>query len=431
MPKWVPSRFGGLGRVTFVSAASLCAAVPALAAGSNTTNPAPIPATPAQVVTSQPQKVIPFSGGCNQQYDTIGIVAEAGGLATDIAGTAAEAVAQAIPPPGEEVAEAAALGTQVAGLGVQAAALANSIYANTLPSCEQEFTGTVTVDAGGVNITGQSIFNNTVGVDGNVNVSGNVNASQVHATQGISADGGAIWLGDPNGVTYSSGITLGGGALSGAGFGGAQAFTGDVTSVAIGNGASAFSVNSVALGTGATAGMAGGGGPNSTAIGANTSAGFSNSAAFGANATVTRINQQVFGTTDNTYTMPGITSAQSKRTQRGLLQLPTTDSLGNLASDGGATFRAIARLRAGVALSLAVTPPILQRGEKFGMSVGWGGFDGANALGVAVMGVLAEGVLSDHDRLSVQGGFGVGYGQFMGYHENIVSGGRAGLQLTW
>jgi hypothetical protein len=105
-------------------------------------------------------------------------------------------------------------------------------------------------------------------------------------------------------------------------------------------------VNSTAIGTNAKAGSVGGGGANATAIGDNTTAAFANSAAFGNNATAVRANQQVFGTTSNTYTMPGITSPASRGAQTGLLQLPTRDTMGNLASDGGETFKAIAKVRA-------------------------------------------------------------------------------------
>lgn len=429
MPNLAVSRLCKLGRVSVVIV--LSTSVQALAAGSNTTTPAATPGTPPQVTTSQPQAALIGDATCAQQLNTLGIVAQGVAVGTDIAGVSADIVAQAIPPPGQEIAEAASLGVQLVGKTASAVAYAAQIQASNLPSCEQEFTGTVKVDAGGVNVTGASIFNNDVGVVGNVNVSRNVTASQVHATQGISADGGAIWLGDPNGTTYSSGITLGGGALSGAGTGGAQAFTGDVSSIAIGNGASAFSVNSTALGTNATAGTSGGGGMNSTAVGANANAPFVNSAAFGSNATATRTNQQVFGTTSNTYTMPGITSSASRANQTGLLQLPTTDAAGNLASDGGETFKAIAKLRAGVALSLAATPAVLMHGEKFGMRLGWGTFNGANALGFSVTGVLAENLVSKHDRLTLDGGVGFGFGDFMGYRENSVVGGRAGVQLTW
>src|SRR5690242_16368298 len=305
MPNQAVSRLCALARISAVTGLALSMAAPAFAAGSNTTTPAPTPGTPPQVTTSQ-QVALIGDATCAQQLNTLGIVAQGVAIGADIGGLAAEVAAQAAGTgPTEQAAEAAAVGTQVVAVGASAVAYGAQIQASTLPNCEQEFTGTVKVDAGGVNVSGPSIFNNNVAVVGNVMVSGDVNASHVHATQGISADGGAIWLGDPNGNTFSSGITLGGGALSGAGTGGAQAFTGDVSSIAVGNGASAFSVNSVAMGTNATAGNPIAGGTNSTAIGASANAIFTNSAAFGANATATRPNQQVFGTVSNNYTMPG------------------------------------------------------------------------------------------------------------------------------
>jgi hypothetical protein len=122
-----------------------------------------------------------------------------------------------------------------------------NVYTADLPQCDQTFSGTVTVQKGGVNVTGNSL------IQGDLGVTGNVSASQLLATQGISAFGGAITIGDPGLTTYSSGITLGGGALSGAGTGGLQAFTGDVTAIAIGNNASAASFGSVALGLNSSA----------------------------------------------------------------------------------------------------------------------------------------------------------------------------------
>jgi hypothetical protein len=432
MPYGAPCRILRFGRASLVGILSLIAPLQAFAAGSNTTSTAPTPATPPSVVTSQPQAALIGDATCSQQLDTLGIVAQGIAAGTDIAGLGAEIAAQAAGVgPTQQAAEAAALGIQVVSKTASAVAYGAQVQQTMLPSCEQTFTGTVTVTNGGVNVTGGSIFNGNVGVVGSLNASQNVTASQVHATQGISADGGAIWLGDPNGTTYSSGITLGGGALSGAGTGGLQAFTGDVSSIAIGNGASAFSVNSTAIGTNAKAGSVGGGGANATAIGDNTTAAFANSAAFGNNATAVRANQQVFGTTSNTYTMPGITSPASRGAQTGLLQLPTTDSMGNLASDGGETFKAIAKLRAGVALSLAATPAVLMAGEKFGLRMGWGTFNGANALGFSVTGVIAEGLFTKRDRLTLDGGVGFGFGEFMSYRENAVVGGRAGVQLTW
>ena len=427
------------GRAKFALRNSVCAFVillpvaaagPALAAGPNTSAPLPTPGTPAPVITSGTQTAIAGDATCAQQLTTAMLNTSIASTALSGAATAAALAALALPPPADLIAEVAA---GVVNIGATASAVAQNVYqatANGLPSCDQSFTGTVSVTAGGVNVTGNSIFQNNVGVVGDLAVGGSVNASQMHASQGISAMGGRISLGDPNGVTYSDGITLGGGALSGAGFGGPQAFTGDVTAIAIGNGAGAFSVNSTAVGTGANAV-----GVNSTAVGANSTAGFSNSAAFGSGATTTRANQQTFGTTNNNYTMPGITSGSSRSAQSGLLQLPTTDALGNLASDGGATFMAIARVQAGVAVAMAMAPPTLAHGEKVGIRVGWGGFNSyggmSNALGVNAAGVVAENTFSKSDRLTVDLGVGLGTSQFMGYRESSVVGGRAGVQLTW
>lgn len=163
----------------------------------------------------------------------VGLAAETAGLASSALGLADQAVG---------------FGFQIDAQAKSKQAHALTKYVATLPNCNAEFTGTVEVSSGGVNVTGTSIFNDDVGVAADVNVEGDVNASQVHATQGISAVGGGIWIGDPNGTTYSSGITLGGGAVSGAGLGGAQAFTSDVDAMAIGNNARAMMGGSLALG---------------------------------------------------------------------------------------------------------------------------------------------------------------------------------------
>lgn len=108
-----------------------------------------------------------------------------------------------------------------------------------LPSCEQAFVGTITVQAGGTNVTGDSIFQSNLAVAGDLTLGGRAGFNQLEVAQGASFVGGGIVIGDPGGTTYSSGITVGGGAVSGAGVGGPQAATGDATAIAIGNGAQA------------------------------------------------------------------------------------------------------------------------------------------------------------------------------------------------
>ncbi len=108
------------------------------------------------------------------------------------------------------VAAITGLGAGVAGVAAQIAgtvfthnAQALTDYANTLDFCDTKFTGTVTVKAGGVDVTGDSIFNGNVGFGQSLNVSGDVTAaSTLSSTQGISAFGGAITIGDPSLTTY-------------------------------------------------------------------------------------------------------------------------------------------------------------------------------------------------------------------------------------
>ena len=114
-------------------------------------------------------------------------------------------------------ADVVSLIAETTNVAAGAVGVALSVDGTNLPDCEVTHTGTVQVTSGGVNVTGTSIFNSDVGVDANVNVSGDVNAAQVHATQGISAVGGGIWLGDVGGTTFSSGITIGGGGGVGRG----------------------------------------------------------------------------------------------------------------------------------------------------------------------------------------------------------------------
>lgn len=200
-----------------------------------------------------------------------------------------------------------------------------------------------------------------------------------------------------------------------------------VDASAFGQLSSASGAESTALGYRSSAS-----GANSTAVGTRSSAAFSNSAAFGNGATATRADQQVFGTASNTYTTPGITSAQSVAAQSSPLQLVTTDVFGNLASDGGKVFKAIAEVQAGVAIALAIEAPSLATGETFGFRVGYGNFEGgANAVGISAIGVLGTNVFAEGDRVAIDGGFGMGDSSFLTYGSDAVYAGRAGIQWTF
>ena len=195
------------------------AGAPAMAGGTGTTSANTAPVTPPSVTTSSTQVSAANQGSatCGAQLtDAINQLGQASaGLTTAsaLAHTIADSVLSAeflteIGFANPSPASGALLNVAGDVLDVTNAALAitTSVVttkASTLNSCDTEFTGTVTVDAGGTNVTGDSIYNNNLGVVANLNVGGNISGSQITATQGISADNGAITLGDPN-LTHSS-----------------------------------------------------------------------------------------------------------------------------------------------------------------------------------------------------------------------------------
>ena len=221
---------------------------------------------------------------------------------------------------------------------------------------------------------------------------------------------------------------------------------------AFGDFAVATGTNSVAVGLGATAT-----GATTTAVGTGATAAPDNSAAFGAGATATRANQQVFGTATNTYTAPGITSDASKAAQGAPTHIVTTNPTGDLAAHTPAelglagniidislnpTITSInqqitninkqitilqqndRQLTEGIAVAMALHDPDLVAGEKFGLKLNWGAYEGGNALALTAAGVLGYNVLTPGDRLAVSGGMGWGLDQSQ-------IGGRVGVQLTW
>ena len=206
-------------------------------------------------------------------------------------------------------------------------------------------------------------------------------------------------------------------------------------SIAIGKGAVAS--GSIAIGVGAVAAAGG------TAVGDGASATLANSAAWGTGATATRANQQVFGTATNTYTTPGITSAASKAAQGAPTHFVTSNAAGDLAAhtpaelglassnDFGALQSQINRLGRrdeeladGIAIALALAQPIFQPGQTFAMRAGWGNFDGNDAVGVTVAGVIGRGYWGPTSAVVLDGGIGTGTS------EGVVAG-RAGITFGW
>ena len=219
---------------------------------------------------------------------------------------------------------------------------------------------------------------------------------------------------------------------------GTQALANGANSTAVGVAAKALGASSLAVGSAANAEA-----ENSTAVGAGASATAKGSAAFGAGAVANRENQQAFGTKDNTYTMAGITSDGSKTAQGAPTHIVTSNANGDLAAHtaaelGLASLGDITNLQSqinrlderddeladGIAISMALSQPFFHNGQKFALNLGWGNFEGNNALGLTAAGIVDRGMLGPTSTTTVYGGVGVGL------REGTV-GGRAGLTFGW
>jgi len=272
-----------------------------------------------------------------------------------------------------------------------------------------------------------------------------------------SAEGSVAVGGDPdnNGVgTTASGTSataLGGDALA-SGFGSTavggdadfEENPGDSGAIASGDLSSAFGADAVASGDGSTAvgafaeasgdgAMAMGvaataAGDGSLAVGLGALAAGTGSTALGAGAVATLPGEFVMGTSDNTYTAPGITSTLSRARQVGPLGVVTSDAFGHLSWDGGALFDQVGELKAGVALAMALESPELATTENFAIRAGYGNFEGgSHAFGVSMIGNFAD----NEYRWSWDAGFGAGWSDFFGYDSGATWGGRAGVQMAW
>ena len=125
------------------------------------------------------------------------------------------------------------------------------------------------------------------------------------------------------GIGYAANAT----ALNGTAVGNGSNATGDSAS-GFGYGANAYGASSVSLGASSESAN-----DYAMALGANATANFDYSVAIGAGGVSTsRAYQIALGTTDNTYTLAGVSSGGSTDAQDGTLYMVTTDSSGNLAT---------------------------------------------------------------------------------------------------
>jgi hypothetical protein len=106
----------------------------------------------------------------------------------------------------------------------------------------------------------------------------------------------------------------------------------------------------------------------------------------------------------------------------------TSDQSGHLATDGGSIFRQLDEAQSGIALAISMENPDLVAGERFGIAVNGGFYEGASAVSVSAEGVMGYNVFTDGDRVAVSGGVGVGIDNGRG--GNVV-GGRVGAQITF
>jgi hypothetical protein len=144
------------------------------------------------------------------------------------------------------------------------------------------------------------------------------------------------------------------------------------------------------------------------------------------------------GTASNTYTTSGITSGASLAAQSGPLQVVTSDAGGNLATDGGAIFNSLnqlqnsinqlqqedRRLRSGIAIAMSVEQPIFHAGQTFAFNIGYGNFEGSNAVGLSAAGIVDRGTFGPTSTVTLHGGAGWGT-------EGRTAAGKAGVTFGW
>ncbi|WP_179106809.1 YadA family autotransporter adhesin [Variovorax sp. KK3] len=230
-------------------------------------------AAPPKTTPSTQQTTSRDAATCAQQLDNRSIalqrdinklnsdllIAQGVAVALDIAALGTEASIVLAPlgislQIGAAGANATAIGLAIAGQDKPVELTDLDERARNLPGCDQAFAGTVTVETGGVNVTGGSIFNSDLAVNAKLDVAGTTSTNALDAAQGITAMNGELRLGNRDGQSSALGITLGGGAVAGLG-GSAQqvARTGHVNAIAIGNGSAADTATSIALGSDAQA----------------------------------------------------------------------------------------------------------------------------------------------------------------------------------
>lgn len=138
-----------------------------------------------------------------------GIAADSGvTAAASLVSNAGSSLAFAV---ANDVFAGAGLATQIAGNGYIEHQEALTNAASSLPLCDTNFNGTVSIQKGGLNVTDDSIFNDNLSIGKGLDVKDGIQANTVAASKNITAGNGNITIGALDGQTYSGGITIGGG----------------------------------------------------------------------------------------------------------------------------------------------------------------------------------------------------------------------------
>jgi hypothetical protein len=86
----------------------------------------------------------------------------------------------------------------------------------------------------------------------------------------------------------------------------------------------------------------------------------------------------------------------------------TTGDIAALNSQIGGLQKRDNELAEGIAIALALSTPTFQGNQTFAARLGWGNFDGSNAMGLSLAGVLDRGGFGKGTSVVIDGGIGYG-----------------------
>ena len=109
------------------------------------------------------------------------------------------------------------------------------------------------------------------------------------------------------------------------------------------------------------------------------------------------------GTAQFTANSSGYISAEGNRVQDVATPIAGTDATNKAYVDKG-----LNKAYEGTAIALAISQPVFLPGQTFAMRGGWGDYEGQNAFGVSVAGVVAHNVFGYGSTVSLDGGIGAG-----------------------